>query len=125
MPMFLSDAQTMLLDTVRPFLAEHAPVRQMRARRDAGDRVGFSPELWKHFAEMGFCGVVVPESEGGLGLGHVEAGIVLEEVGRNLTQSPFLATSVGAVAALSGSAAGRALARRHCARGGRGMPCHR
>ena len=101
MPLFLSDAQSALLDTVRPFLAEQAPVSAMRALRDKGDATGFSRDLWSRFAELGFCGVMVPESEGGLGLGHVEAGIVLEEIGRNLTQSPFLATSVGAVAALS------------------------
>jgi alkylation response protein AidB-like acyl-CoA dehydrogenase len=102
MPLFLSDEQTMLLDTVRPFLAEQAPVSRMRALRDSGDSAGFSPDLWKRFAEMGFCGVLVPEADGGLGLGHVEAGIVLEEIGRNLTQSPFLASSIGAVTALAG-----------------------
>jgi alkylation response protein AidB-like acyl-CoA dehydrogenase len=40
-----------------------------------------------------------------MGLGHVEAGIVLEEIGRNLTPSPFLTTAVAAVEALHGSAA--------------------
>jgi alkylation response protein AidB-like acyl-CoA dehydrogenase len=49
---------------------------------------------------MGFTGILVPEANGGLGLGHVEAGIVLEEIGRNLTPSPFLATAVAAVEAL-------------------------
>src|SRR3546814_1684021 len=49
-------------------------------------------------------------SHGGLGMGHMEAGIVLEEIGRNLTPSPFLSTGVGAVAALAkagGTQAGR------------------
>ncbi len=101
MPLFLSDEQSMLADTVRPFMAKQAPVSHMRALRDAKDASGFSRDLWKRFAEMGFCGVLVPEADGGLGLGLVEAGIVLEEIGRNLTQSPFLSTSVGAVAALT------------------------
>ncbi|MBB4375136.1 alkylation response protein AidB-like acyl-CoA dehydrogenase [Bradyrhizobium sp. cir1] len=92
----------MLADTVRPFLAEQAPVRHMRALRDAGDRTGFSPDLWKRFAELGLNGVLMDEADGGLGLGHVEAGIVLEEIGRNLTPSPFLATAVGAVTMLRG-----------------------
>ncbi len=104
MPLFLDDAQTMLADTVRPFIAEHAPVRHLRSLRDANDPTGFSRELWRSFAEMGLPGLAVGEADGGLGLGAVEAGIVLEEVGRNLTPSPFLSTSVGAVAALSGSA---------------------
>ncbi len=103
MPLFLNDDQTMLADTARPFLAEQAPVGHMRALRDAKDATGFSPDLWKRFAEMGFTGVAVDEADGGMGLGQVEAGIVLEEIGRNLTPSPFLSTAVGAVAALKGA----------------------
>jgi alkylation response protein AidB-like acyl-CoA dehydrogenase len=49
---------------------------------------------------MGFTGMMIPEAEGGLGMGHIEAGIVLEEIGRNLSPSPFLSTSVAAVEAL-------------------------
>ena len=49
---------------------------------------------------MGFTGILVTEDQGGLGLGHVEAGIVLEEIGRNLTPSPFLTTAVAGVTAL-------------------------
>ena len=102
MPLFHTDDQAMLLDTARPFLAEQAPVAHMRALRDADDATGFSPDLWRRFAEMGFTGILVDEADGGLGLGHVEAGIVLEEIGRNLTPAPFLATAVGAVTALKG-----------------------
>jgi alkylation response protein AidB-like acyl-CoA dehydrogenase len=107
MPLYLTDEQTMLRDTARQFVAETAPVGHMRALRDANDASGFSRDLWKQFAEMGFTSILIPEAEGGLGLGHVEAGVVLEEIGRNLTPSPFLPTSVGAVTALTG--AGEAL----------------
>ena len=107
MPLYLSDEQTMLRDTARQFVSETAPVSHMRALRDADDPAGISRDLWKQFAEMGFTSILIPESEGGLGLGHVEAGVVLEEIGRNLTPSPFLSTSVGAVTALAG--AGEAL----------------
>ncbi|WP_428391692.1 acyl-CoA dehydrogenase family protein [Lichenicoccus sp.] len=105
MPLFLDDDQTMLADTVRPFMAERAPVRHLRALRDAADPTGFSRDLWQSFAEMGFTGVLVGEAHGGLGLGQVEAGIILEEIGRNLAPSPFLSTSVGAAAALASAAA--------------------
>ncbi len=100
MPLYHSEDQAMLADTVRPFLAEQAPVKHLRALRDTNDATGFSRDLWKQFAEMGFTGVLVPEENGGLGLGHVEAGIILEEIGRNLTPSPFLTTAVAAVEAL-------------------------
>ncbi|WP_293877141.1 MULTISPECIES: acyl-CoA dehydrogenase family protein [unclassified Sphingomonas] len=104
MPLYLNDEQTMLRDTAKDFVAEHAPVSHLRALRDADDATGFSRDLWKQFAEMGLNGILIPETQGGLGLGHVEAGVVLEEIGRNLSPSPFLATAVAAVAALQGSA---------------------
>ena len=103
MPLFLDDEQTMLRDTARDFIADTAPVAHMRALRDADDPTGFSRPLWKQFAEMGFTGILIGEDQGGLGLGHVEAGIVLEEIGRNLTPSPFLATAVAAVESLRGT----------------------
>ena len=102
MPLFLNEEQTMLRDTARDFVADAAPVKHMRRLRDTNDAIGFSPALWKQFAEMGFSSILIGEAEGGLGLGHVEAGIVLEEIGRNLTPSPFLSTAVGAVTALNG-----------------------
>ena len=104
MPLYLSDDQTMLRDTTRGFVAEHAPVGHLRKLRDDNDPTGFSRDLWKQFAEMGFTGILIGEDHGGLGLGHVEAGVVLEEIGRNLSPSPFLATAVAAVAALTGTA---------------------
>ncbi|MDF7773835.1 acyl-CoA/acyl-ACP dehydrogenase [Sphingomonas sp. AOB5] len=104
MPLYLTDDQTLLRDTAKDFVAEHAPVSHMRALRDADDATGFSRDLWKQFAELGFTGMLVPEGDGGLGLGHVEAGLVLEEIGRNLSPSPFLTTAVAAVEALKGSA---------------------
>ncbi len=103
MPLYLNDEQAMLRDTARDYVARHAPVSHMRGLRDANDATGFSRDLWKQFAEMGFSGILIGEDQGGLGLGHVEAGIVLEEIGRNLSPSPFLTTAVAAVEALKGT----------------------
>ena len=100
MPLLLNDNQVMLRDTARPFLAKQAPVSHLRALRDSDDPRGFSRDLWSEFGAMGFTGVLFGEEVGGLGLGHVEAGVILEEIGRNLTPSPFLSTAIGAGAAL-------------------------
>jgi len=105
MPLYLTDDQILLRDTAKDFVAAEAPPAHLRALRDANDATGFSRDLWKQFAEMGFTGVLIPEADGGLGLGHVEAGTILEEIGRNLSPSPFLTTAVAAVEALKGSAA--------------------
>jgi len=100
MSLLLNEEQSMLRDSARSFMAEQAPVSQLRALRDANDETGFSREVWARFAELGFTGVLIPEAQGGLGLGFVEAGTILEEIGRNLTASPFLASSVVAATAL-------------------------
>ncbi len=100
MAMTLNDDQAMLRDSARDFMKSEAPTTHFRKYRDMECKDGFSHGLWKQFAEMGFTGILIPEAEGGLGLGHIEAGIVLEEIGRNLSPSPFLSTSVAAVEAL-------------------------
>ena len=103
--MILTDDQRMLQDVVRPFMAEEGAIKpQLRHWRDSGCKDGFGHGLWKQLAELGLTGMLVPESAGGAGLGQVEANLVLEEIGRNLTPSPFLTTSVAAVRALEGSA---------------------
>ena len=110
MALVLNDEQRMLQDSARAFISESAPVAHLRALRDGRDDTGFSRDLWKKFAEMGFCGILVPEGQGGSGLGVVEAGVIAEELGRTLAPSPFLSTAVLAAAAIrrGGSAAQQA-----------------
>ncbi|NPU65297.1 acyl-CoA dehydrogenase [Bradyrhizobium sp. 83012] len=107
MPLLLTEEQSMLRDSARGLISDHAPVAHLRKLRDSRDETGFSRELWATFAEMGFAGLLVPEEHGGSGLGAVEAGVVMEEIGRTLMPSPFLATSVLSASALTraGSAA--------------------
>ena len=100
MALYLTEDQEMLRDSAEGFVREKAPVTHLRKLRDADDRTGYDPALWKEFAEMGFTSILMSEDDGGLGLGHVEAGVVMEEVGRNLTPSPLLSTGIAAVAAL-------------------------
>src|SRR5256884_2544213 len=107
MPLVLTEEQSMLRDSARGLISDKAPVAHLRSLRDSKDATGFSRDLWKTFAEMGFSGLLVPENFGGSGLGCVEAGVVMEEIGRTLMPSPFLSTAVLAASALSrgGSAA--------------------
>ncbi|MHC2381885.1 alkylation response protein AidB-like acyl-CoA dehydrogenase [Bradyrhizobium liaoningense] len=101
MALVLTEEQSMLRDSARGLISDKAPVSHLRHLRDSKDSTGFSKELWHSFAEMGFAGLLVPEEFGGSGLGHVEAGVVMEEIGRTLMPSPFLATSVVAASALN------------------------
>src|ERR1700761_9036878 len=110
MALVLNEEQSMLRDSARGLISDKAPVSHLRQLRDSKDATGFSRELWRSFAEMGFSGLLVPDDFGGTGLGCVEAGVVMEEIGRTLMPSPFLSTAVLAVSALSrgGSAAQKA-----------------
>ena len=101
----LTDDQKMLQETAAGFLAdEGGPAKQLRHWRDTGCTDGYGTDLWKKFAELGLTGICIPESQGGLGLGSVEAALVLEEIGRNLTPSPFLTTAVAGARAIEGTA---------------------
>jgi hypothetical protein len=101
MALVLTEEQSMLRDSARGLISDKAPVSHLRQLRDTKDATGFSRELWETFAEMGFTGLLVPEDFGGSGLGCVEAGVVMEEIGRTLMPSPFLSTAVLAASALS------------------------
>ena len=101
MALVLTEEQSMLRDSARGLISDKAPVSHLRSLRDTKDATGFSRELWKAFAEMGFTGLLVPENFGGSGLGCVEAGVVMEEIGRTLMPSPFLGTAVLAASALT------------------------
>ncbi|UZN52021.1 acyl-CoA/acyl-ACP dehydrogenase [Cupriavidus cauae] len=94
MAIVLNDTQDMLRDSALTFLRENAPISALRAMRDSGDSTGFSRELWQRFADLGLAGVLVPEAYGGSGLGVVEAGVIMEAIGRTLAPSPFLSTAV-------------------------------
>jgi acyl-CoA dehydrogenase len=86
----------------RAFVRERAPVAHLRALRDAQDAVGFSRDLWREMARLGFAGMVLPERWGGAGLGYAELGLVAEEIGKNLVPTPLLSGVLGAGALLLG-----------------------
>jgi alkylation response protein AidB-like acyl-CoA dehydrogenase len=99
-PLVLTDDQEDIRRTARAFVQERAPVTHMRALRDSKDALGFSRELWRELAALGLVGMAIPEAYGGGGLGFAELGLVLEELGRNLVPTPFLATAVLGAGAL-------------------------
>ena len=76
MALVLTEEQALLRDSARGLIGEKAPVAHMRKLRDDKDATGFSRDLWRTFAEMGFCGLLIAEDHGGSNLGFVEAGVV-------------------------------------------------
>jgi alkylation response protein AidB-like acyl-CoA dehydrogenase len=98
MKLVLDAEQEDLRATVRRLLADRsssATVREVMASERGDD-----PGLWKSLADLGALALVIPEELGGAGAGHVERAVVLEELGRAVTPTPFLASAVLATDAL-------------------------
>src|SRR5881397_3025952 len=103
MALVLTEEQELLRRTAREFVAARSPLKRIRQLRDGRDPVGFSRELWREMARLGWTGILIPEGYGGAGLGHTELMVVLEELGRGLVPEPMLSTGLlGAEAVLLG-----------------------
>jgi alkylation response protein AidB-like acyl-CoA dehydrogenase len=92
MDLTLSDEQRLLRESVDRFIAETYDADHRR--RVAADPLGFSPEIWKKFADLGWLALPIDEAYGGLGGGAIETGILMEAFGRGLVSEPYLSTVV-------------------------------
>jgi len=92
-----SPEQEAFRDSLRRYLAEKCT--QDFARQQAQQKIPHTPELWAALVEMGITAVLVPEAQGGLGLGMVDMGVVMEELGRRVNPAPVLASAVVATSA--------------------------
>ena len=101
-----TDEQNLLRESVEKLVAAEYP---FEVRRDlAASEAGYSRELWRKFAELGWLGLGIPEDAGGVGGGPVETAVVMEALGAGLAVEPFLATVVmGASLLKQGGAARR------------------
>jgi alkylation response protein AidB-like acyl-CoA dehydrogenase len=92
MDLTLSDEQRLLRESAERFVAENFTADHRR--RMANDPLGYSHDIWKQFAELGWLALPVPESYGGLGGGAIETSILMEAFGRGLISEPYLSTVV-------------------------------
>jgi len=93
-----NDDQEMLRDTVRKWVDKDYTFERRRAIVKAG---GFSKQAWSGLAELGLTGLYVPEAQGGMGFGPVDAMVVMEELGRGIVMEPFAAVSLVAASLLT------------------------
>lgn len=92
----------MLAQSVGDFVKRGADLPRVRAL--AQTHADFDAAQWRQLAELGWLGILVPESCCGLGLGLAEAAIVAEGLGRALTPEPYTAVAVLAACVLEQSA---------------------
>ena len=104
-----SAEQDAFRDSLRRFLAERSPTKEVRRLMDTEQ--GWDRADWARInAELGLTAVRIPEAHGGHGFGFAEQCIVLEEMGRVLLCAPYFATAVLAAGAIlnAGTAAQQA-----------------
>lgn len=87
----LNDDQILIRDAAESFLADASD--STAVRRAMATELGYEPAVWQRIgAELGWCGIAIPEQHGGLGLGPVELVLVQEQAGRHLLCAPFYST---------------------------------
>jgi len=104
----LSEDQRMMRESFARFLDEQSSIARVRAALPGG----FDAQMWKGLADLGAFSLRVPEAAGGLGLGLMDAVVLMEEAGRTLASGPVAEVLVSArlLALYGGDAAANALA---------------
>jgi len=90
----------MLVDAARAWVRERAPTGVLRKLRSQNGDLGYDPDLYAEMVSMGWAGMIVPEAYSGHDFGFMGMGLLAEELGRNLTPSPLIASAVAAASAL-------------------------
>ena len=88
----LNDVQSMLADTVEKFIANDYDFETRQ--KYAGSELGYSADVWKTFAELGWTAVPFGQNDGGFGGGPIEIMIMMQHFGRGLVVEPYLANIV-------------------------------
>lgn len=96
----LTEEQTFIKNQACAWAVEKAPVSSFRALRDSKPRQAYLPQTWKAMVDMGWSGILLPEQHGGSDLGYLTFGLILEQLGRQLTASPLFSSSLVGVSAL-------------------------
>jgi alkylation response protein AidB-like acyl-CoA dehydrogenase len=92
MDLGFSEEQEMLRTTARDFLTNECPAELVKQL--AEDEKGYSPEMWKKMAELGWMGLTFPEEYDGMGMTFLDLVVLLEEAGRACLPGPYFSTVV-------------------------------
>ncbi|MFQ5515073.1 MAG: acyl-CoA dehydrogenase family protein [Myxococcota bacterium] len=87
-----SEEQEALREAVQNFMERESPASYWHAMLE--DERGFTDEVWGRLVELGWTGLLIPEAQGGLGLGLVDLLVVMEEMGRVPFPGPYFSSAV-------------------------------
>jgi 3-oxocholest-4-en-26-oyl-CoA dehydrogenase beta subunit len=94
MDFYFTEEQRILRETARDFLSSQCPSALVLEMEK--DEKGYTPELWRKMAELGWMALVIPEEYEGIGGDFLDLVVMLEEMGRACLPGPFLSTVIGA-----------------------------
>jgi len=92
MDLDFTEEQDMLRNSARDFLSTECDKAMVRTIEESEE--GYSAEIWRKMAELGWQGLMIPEQYDGMGMGFFDLVVVFEEIGRNILPSPYFATAV-------------------------------
>jgi len=88
----LTEEQQLLKNSARDFFERELSKEMVKELEDSP--LGYNPDLWKKMAELGWCGLTIPEEYGGADFGLMELAMLLDEMGRACLTGPFFSTVV-------------------------------
>jgi alkylation response protein AidB-like acyl-CoA dehydrogenase len=92
MNLALSEEQEMLKKMAHDFLTDKLPKTVVKEIEQS--ELGYSPELWKEMAGLGWMGLALPEKYGGSGMSFLDLAVLLEEMGRACLPGPYFSTVI-------------------------------
>ncbi|MCY1163857.1 MAG: acyl-CoA dehydrogenase [Pseudomonadota bacterium] len=101
----VNESAQLFADSAADYLG--ATDQRQRGRQLEDEGGGFERGTWRQMAELGWLSIMVPESDGGLGLGLIEVAAIAQEAGRHLLPEPFVEAGVHALALLCRLPAGK------------------
>ena len=101
MKLILTEEQNFLKDTAQSFARDKTPVTHFRELRDSENSQCWDESVWKEMVELGWSGILVPEQFGGSEFGMAGISVIMQELGKTLTPSPLLSTSVLGVSTIN------------------------
>ena len=87
-----TEEQEMLRASAHDFLEKECTESVVK-EVEASD-LGYSPDLWKKIANLGWLGLAYPEEYGGAGMNLIDLTVLFEEIGRAMFPSPYMSTVV-------------------------------
>jgi alkylation response protein AidB-like acyl-CoA dehydrogenase len=94
MKLILSEELQFLKDTAKNFARDKTPITHFREMRDSENSQCWDDAIWKEMVELGWSGILIPEKFGGSEFGMAGISVIMQELGKTLTPSPILSTSV-------------------------------